>query len=266
MKSISLLVSSDTDDGAINVNSLGSEFKIRYDTPLIQERNIKNVNVALEKHESTFVFPNILEDINDKITITDTGVGSGTAFGPTEIQIPEGLYSRSQLSSALNLELYNAGAASSIVALQEDLSTQKVIFIANFVGITVDLTATDTFRDIIGFNSQTLGPSTISPTYWTGDNVAAFNTITSLLFHSDICDAGIPVNSTYSNILDQILINATPGKQIIHDPFNPPFVSANKLINSQNTTYKFWLTDQNNDLIDTLGEKWTGRLKITYET
>ena len=96
------------------------------------------------------------------------------------------------------------------------------------------------------------------------DNAAAFNTINSFLIHSDLVSRGIRLNNNYNQTLGQVLIDVSPGSQIVSKPFNPPRVSADELAGTIKSTIRFWLTDQSNAAVDTNSEYWTARIVISF--
>jgi hypothetical protein len=260
-------VSSNPANGSQNLSSDGSSFEVNYEgsPPLALPLTAKNISVSVKNAEIWWTVPNVISGQNDAFRLTDTGAGSGTAFGPTTINIPQGLYDLSGLAQTIERELVSAGAASGTISFSADNATQKVEITANFVGITIDFTVTNSVRDILGFNSQVLGPTAVAPTIWLADNVAAFNVVNYFLIHGDVCDKGIPINSSYTNILAKVVIDVSPGSQIIHRPFRPSRCGASKLKGTTQTNFRYWLTDDQNRAVNTNNEYWSATLSVKYE-
>ena len=132
--------------------------------------------------------------------------------------------------------------------------------------VQVDFTIANSIRTILGFDSQLIpaGGLTTQQIQQTGDSVASFNTITSLLIHSDLTSRGIRVNNKYNQAIAQITPNVTPGSLIVDAPFRPPRIPCPELVNSKRTRMRFWLTDQDDNLVDTNDEIFGCRFEIIY--
>ncbi len=264
---INLIASSDPANGATNISSDGSQFTVQLQDGIKIPKNAHNVHVSLQEATVWWVVPNIITGVNDKLYITAPRA-SDDALTAYVITLEQGLYDLTALNEAVLRELENAAAKtnpSTVINILSDNATQKVEFRYNYVGIEIDFTQADTFRDILGFNSQTLGPNATAPLIYLADNVAAFNTINSFLIHSDLVSRGIRLNNSYNQTLGQVLIDKAPGSQIVSTPFNPPKVSADELAGAIKSTLRFWLTDQANQPVNTNSEFWTGRVSIKYQ-
>jgi len=258
---ISLLVSSDPLAGATNINATGSQFTVLLEEGIKVPSDALNVNLRLEEATVWWVTPNISASLgNNKLYITEGAT-------PYVITIPDGLYDVIDLNTAIARELETAGATVSpqpLIVISADDATQKVIMDFEYNNVSVDFTQTDTFREILGFDSQVLGPYPTAPISILADNTAAFNTIESFLFHTNLTQKGIRINNSYSQTLGQIIIDVPPGSQITSSPRHPARVSAQDLAGQIKTSLKFWLTDQENNLVDTVGEYFTGRIVIEW--
>ena len=94
------------------------------------------------------VSPTISEEIGNNhfyITSPESGVADFT--------IPDGLYGVIELEAFLQQELVNLGGSADIISLTEQGSTQKLVITLGVTGNTVDFTASDTCRDVLGFDS-----------------------------------------------------------------------------------------------------------------
>jgi hypothetical protein len=264
-ENISLIVSSGT--GAKNVSSDGSTFTVQYDSPFGVPSDAKNVYVSVEESEIWWNIFNVVAGVNDQFKIVSDG--SGSAPSPNTynntVTITPGLYDPKGINKAIQQALSNDGADPKLIDIVGDNNTQRVQISALYTGISIDFTIANSFRVLLGYDSQVLGPSTIQPTYWLGDSLAAFNTVKYFLIHSDIVDQGIPSNGIYNSIIAQVLIDVRPGSQITYKPFHPSKSSANILKGTKNTSYRFWLTDQSNNLINTNDETWSCRLLLEWD-
>lgn len=255
-RSINLLASSDTDAGAENVSSDGSQFSITLSNPIQIPRNAINPRVSVEKATIWWTILNIEEGVNDTFYVNH----SSTDYTVT---IEPGLYDITGLNTALTRGLNNEEFTSTIT-LTGDNNTQKSILTIADTAVTVDFTQSDTFRELLGFDSQTI-VSTVADESFTSDNVANFSSIGSFLIHSDLTDKGIIINNRYSQAVAQVLIDVSPGSQIVYEPYRPSTTAAKMLAGSLKQNIRFWLTDQNGNAVNTNEESWTALMRIQYE-
>ena len=185
---------------------------------------------------------------------------SGTAFTLT---IPEGLYDLNSLNSTISRLMENAGGLQ-MISLSADFPTQRVIITFNQDDVTLDFTQSDTFRSILGFNSSLLGPYSTVPYNVLADNTATFNSIDYFLIHTDLISKGIRFNNAYNQVISQVLIDVSPGSQIVSRPNNPARVNADELSGSIRNKFEMWITDQANNSVNMNGENWSCRLLISY--
>lgn len=254
-----LLISSDTTNDRIQVSSDGSSFTVSLDNELKLPETAAVATVKVDSATIWYNTPNITTGENDKLYLDDNGT-------PYVVSIPTGLYSITDLNNAIDRELVNLGATSGLLTLVGDSSTQKSIIQFNKIGLQIDFTQTDTFRELLGFNSRLspLAPSTIDGQTDTGDNVAAFNQVEYYLIHSDIISKGFTLGNYSSDIIAQVLIDVSPGRQIVYNPLNPDIITANELIKNPRASLTFRLTDQLDRPVNTLGELWSVKLIIEY--
>ncbi len=257
-KEISFIVSSDPLNGAINLTNDGSRFKVQFEDPLIIPREATNLSVSVEEAIIWWTSPNVISGVNSEFYLDDNGT-------TRNVSLPTGLYDLTGLNAALNREIVDAGGISGLVTLTADTSTQKIVLTVAAAQQTIDFTQSDTFRDILGFNSQSLTNGATSPKAWLADNVAKFNVINYYLIHSDIISSGLRYNNKYSQILKQVNIDVAPGSQIVSTDFNPPRIDEDNLIGSSRTRLAFWLTNDKNELVNTGGEYWSSRIVIRYQ-
>jgi hypothetical protein len=264
---IDLIFSSATASGARNKTADGSSFNIQLEEGLQIPKDARNVNLQVETATIWNVSPNIITGTNDQLYITCPRE-SDSASTVYQLTIPQGLYSLSDLNQAIQRELSNAGAKitpDACVTLLADTATNKTEFRFNYTGIEIDFTQTDTFRDVLGFNSQVVGPNATAPLIYLADNVADFAVIEYYLIHSDLVNRGVRFNNNYSQIISQVLITAPPGSQIVHTPFHPAKSNAQDLAGNLRRNIKFWLTDQDDNLVSTNSEDYSVGIKITYQ-
>jgi len=261
---VNMLVSSETEAGAINVSRDGSEFEVQLQEPIHIPREAIGTTISVEEASVWWSVPNIITGENDLMFITYND-GVNPVFNYNLI-IPQGLYDLNGLNQAIERELTNQSAPTnpSLISLTPDDATQKVEIQANYAGVSIDFTQAQTFRIILGFNSSLVGPSIIAPEIFIAPNVAQFNSVNYFLIHSDISGKGIRFNNNYNQTIAQVLIDVAPGSQIVSKPFNPARTSAEELNGSRRTNIRMWLTDDLNRPVNTNGETWSARIVIKY--
>ncbi len=260
---IPFIFSSSEEAGAINISSDGSSFQVELEQPLIVPRESKNCYITVQNSTAWWNIFNIVQGINDRI---DVEYFDGIITVNHTITIEEGLYNLDHLTEEIGRELLANSLPQDLFVLVPDQSTQKTVIQFNYSGVQLDLSIVRNFADLIGFNERLVPQAgqTIGVQYEKSDSIANFNTIDYLLIHSDIISRGIRINDRYQNVISQMFINVAPGSQIVDSPFNPPEIPAEELIGEKRTTIRFWLTDQNNNLVNTQHELFSCRLVIHY--
>jgi hypothetical protein len=262
---ISMIVSSDPKAGAINRSTDGSYFEIQLQDGLQLPAEALNVNIAVEEATIWWVVPNIISGENDTMYIT--GPDTLDVVQNYVVVIPQGLYDLSGINQAILRDLENQGAKidpDPLITLTPDEPTQKVEMRFDYTTVSVDFTQPNTPRDILGFNPQVLGPYVGAPVNILADNIAQFNQVNYFLIHSDLTNKGIRFNNNYNQTIAQVLIDVSPGSQIVSHPFNPAKINAPELAGAKRTNLRIWLTDDQDRRVNTNGEYFTARIVIHY--
>lgn len=254
---VPIVLSSSVDAGAYNKSADGSTYSINIENGLQIPKEAKFCWIVCQAAEVWNTSPNIKTGINDKLYFTD-GMGSIT------ITIPQGLYDINQLNNEINRQIIAGGHDNDSIVIYGNSATQKTFIEFANIGASIDFTQPQTIREILGFNSQIVGPSVSVNENFYGDNVAAFNSIDYFILHTDLVNYGIRINNTFTQAVAQVLIDSSPGSQILSQPNNPPEVPCNELIGLKKTVIRSWITDQDNNLVDTAGEDFSMRLMIYY--
>jgi hypothetical protein len=259
-----LLVSSNPNNGAVNVNELGSRFDLYFDTPYQVPKNAKRCFLNVEAASVWWNVPNISNILNnDQFSLT---YFDGFISTPFNITIPKGLYDLNDLNEAINRELVNDGAPNNLITLIGDNSTQKTVIQFNPVApatISIDFTISNSIRTILGFNSQVI-PASSGPISFTSDNVAQLNSIDYFLIHSNLVGKGLRIGNNFSQVICQVLLDVPPGSQQTYEPPHPLYIDCNELIGRTVSSINVYLTDNNNNLVDTNGEYFSCRFSVHY--
>jgi hypothetical protein len=260
---VSMIVSSDPNNGAANISSDGSYFEVQLQDGLKIPKDALNVNISVEEATIWWSVPNIITGENDKIYMS--GPDPLDVVQNYVLTIPQGLYDLAGINEAIARELESAGAKfdpEPLVSLTPDEATQKVQLRFNYATVSIDFTPLDTPRAILGFDAAVYTPVPTNPIL--APNVAGFNTINYFLIHSDLTNKGIRFNNNYNQTIGQVLIDVSPGSQIVSKPFNPARINAQELAGANRTNLRFWLTDDEDRRVNTNSEYWTARIVIHY--
>jgi hypothetical protein len=183
------------------------------------------------------------------------------------VVLPQGLYDLNAMQNAIATQLENLGASSAtepIISLSADTASQRVNIRFPFPTSAVDFSQPETIRTIIGFPPTLIGDFVDAPKTITGSSTPAFNAVNYFLLHTDLTNLGLRFNNQYSQVVSQILIDRPPGSQILSRPFNPARIPVPELIGATRNSIRVWLTNDQNERINTNGEYYSARLKLEY--
>lgn len=257
---ISMIISSDPENGATNLQDNGSYFEVKLEEGIRISREALNVSIKVEEASIWWTIPNVETGKNDILHVT--GPNTSDVITTFDITIPQGLYDLNLLNLTIERQLKDAGAKTSpnsLITLLNNNSTQKVELDCNYSSVSIDFTHNDSISHLLGFEKQIYNASVnIAP------NIAKFNDINYFIIHSDITSQGIRFNGTYTQSLTQVLIDVSPGNQILNRPYHPAKVDCSNLRGENKNILRFWLSDDKNRRVHTNGEYWTARLKIEW--
>lgn len=237
---IPILLSSDTSSGAYNVNSGNSRFDVDFSQDIKIPAHAKNITVSVPNATLWYTSVNISAALGNNSFYLDV---SGDAV--YTVVLADGLYDLSSFAHSINVSLVNQGLASDIITFTGDHSSQKVVINFSVAGLRIDFTGANNVRTILGFNNAVAPAAyTTAATSIYGDSEAQFNTIDYFLLHSNIITGGIPVNGKSTSVIARVLINTSPGSQIIYEPRNPIHIKANHLAGSSIHRLHTWCTLQ----------------------
>lgn len=255
MYSIPLVLSSSVNNGATEKSEDGSTFTINLERPIIIPKEAKNCWIEIQSALVWNSVPNILTGVNDKFYFTYN-------LTPYILTLEKGQYDLEYLNIEINRQITSLGLPNNLILFRGDSATSKVVIEYLDANITIDFTQTDTFRELLGFNSQILSSAIIN--FQKGDTTARFNTINYFLIHSDLVNLGLRYNTQYRQIVSEVLIDVPAGSQIISRPYNIPKIPAPELIGTKRRRINVWITDDLNNRVDTNGEDYSFRMTINY--
>lgn len=261
------LVSSDENKGAYNKTEDGSTFTINQNLSI--PADARNIKIEISKMLVWNNFFNIKEGENNKFYIY--GPKTNDEYQLFEISIYSGIYDLNTLLNDILLELQLQDAKQepqAIFSMEPDTATGKINFILNYDNMYIEMRSWNTFHKILGLEEKqyTIPQNKTSPYQFLGDNgFAQFNSIEYILLHSNITDKGLELNGQTYNIIGQILPDVKSGSLIIYQPITPLKIECDNLKGNTINNITFWITDQDNNLLDTNKENYSMLLKLTYE-
>jgi hypothetical protein len=269
---ISILVSSDPLQGAINRSVDGSSFEIQLDDAIKVPKDAVNTTVSVEEATVWWTVPNIITGDNDTFYVYGDDNQAIPVPQLFTVVIPQGLYDLTLLNNALLSGLEALGARQvdalsnplPLITLSPDTATQKVVIRFNYANVYVDFQPVDTPRELLGYDALQYGPYIGAPLNILAPNVAALNTVNYFLLASDLVQKGIRFNNQYNQVISQILIDVAPGSQIVSTPFNPAKTDSQELAGAKRSNLRFRLTDERLRPVNTNGEHFSARVVIRY--
>lgn len=251
-----MILSSSDKSGALNKAPNGSSFQVSLEKGLLVPRRAKYCWLTVQSAEVWNTSPNVITGVNDRFPINDSA-------GALEIIIPKGLYDISLLNQEINRQIVASGRPSGSIEVIGNNATQKTFIKVVEVGTQIDFTGPNVINELLGFEPQ-LYVSVVANQLLEGQNVASFNNIDYFVLHTDIVSHGLRVNNKYTQAVAQVLVDAPTGSQILHQPDNPPEIPCPELIGTKKNLINVWLTDQDNNRVETSGENFSMRLVVYY--
>lgn len=260
-----LIINSDTKSNAQNISDNGASFEVHYANGFNIPREAKHVTLSVVEANIWWTMPNILTGINDTVEIKWEDQDNLGSYFQETIVLDQGLYSPAQMFASINQAFeVEHDAPSILISPIADISTGILTIRLNYDNTTVFFTTAQSPLTILGFPAVDLVRSGGSELF-EGTSVAQFNTINHFLIHSDMVRRGISTNNSHSSVIAMIGIDVNPGSQIVYRPYHPANVEANNLIDNNTAEFRFWLTDGNNNEVNTAGESWSARLVLAYD-
>lgn len=222
---------------------------------LIIPADARNATVSAVRAAVWNTVPNVVDGQNTLV------INKGGDTNVT-LTLDQGSYSVTQLAAAISRALVLAEQASTLLTVEGDDATQKVIFTSDTADTEIIVTGTSPFEllglDIGVFSLPVAGVSYPAP------NRAKFNSVNRFQISTNIAGRGLPVNGRFSGVLTTIPITASSGFQIIYSPTIPSTVSINDMVGTTLQSITAILTDENGNQVYT-GEPWSVEMLIQYD-
>lgn len=260
---ITLLIDSNPATGSQNLRNNGSTFDVVMVPNLKLPTDAENIYLEVKNATVWWSVPNVSANIgNNRFKITYNAVDY-------EFTIPDGLYSYSDLSLQIQVQVNNISAGvvpADVISLVVLNAENKIGIKFNYINTSVDFTIVNSVRGILGFNAEVVSSGGTVPVVQVAQNIANFNTINYFLVSAPtLLSSGLSFNSIYNSIIARIPINVPPNSQIQYDPRQTYKISANELAGINLSALTFNLTDDSGRFVDTRGEYWSVMFTIHYE-
>lgn len=249
-----LFVTSNPISGSRNLSDLGHSFDI-FLNPSLDIPHRYQPYLRLLKANIWWTIPNINQTLynNNRIVFSNDGVNN------LILNLETGLYDVAALQTAISDFMANNGFDRNVILVNGIEATGKIGLTINNNTLRV-IWNLSTIATFLGWTqaSPNSGPGIAGFTYISPD-VADFNSLESILVHCSICSGGYSASRGNSDVIGVVTPNVKAGNLIIYEPINPYKVKLNSRHISSIT---FFLTDQNNNVIDTGGEYFSLNLEI----
>jgi len=227
---MSNLFISSTQISSGQLDSNGSRLRLNFNNPIIVPKTKK---MRILSTSLWYDMPNITAELGNTIEfIYDLDVYTFT--------INPGLYSLKDLQERISEIEHNEGLPKPFIELIADESTSLISFRVNSGALAFSMdyeTNNYIFKNLLGFTGT---HNIANNNKWEeSTNKATLNQVNMIYVHVSFANGGYFNNSSGSNICAEILINVTPGTQILHTPYHPIVCNVNE---SQIDDCTIWLT------------------------
>lgn len=259
-----IFLSSDTSQSSniINKSADGSTFTVLMNPSITIPSTAKNIKIYTNSVNFWYSFINISSSRgNNKLYITDD-VALPSKYTLT---IDDGLYSLSDLDSALNYQVIAAGLPSGTLTLTGDNATGKVIFTLT-TGYQIYF-YTNSMYVLLGTTNLQKIPSgglTVATYIEKAGAVATFSSLSSVLYHCSLVNNSV-LNGRGSDVIASVSPNVSVGSLQIDRPYNLVKIPANNLVGLRIDQIGIYITDQLGNLLNTNSESYGLTIIIEFE-
>ena len=133
-------------------------------------------------------------------------------------------------------------------------------------GATIEFVSPNSLNTILGYEENTFYSQGGGPTdiLYVSPNIPQVNSVNFYLIQCDLVDRGIRFNNTYSQIIETILIDVSPGEQILTKPYHPPTCMIEHIAGNPITNVRVSLLNDSLRNANTGGENYYVRLSLKW--
>lgn len=265
---ISIIGDSNSSRGALNTTSEKDRFSVSLYEPIKVPANAKNCVVEVESSSIWNTIYNVFSSSdatatnpqNNNFVFTYATVGY-------LIPLPSGTYDLSQIQQAVNVGVRNgaSGLPDDTFEFIANDATGGVDIRVNTAGIVINFAYGNTIALLLGFAEADTSASGTAPSYFQSAGVATLDLVKYLKINSNITSEGLRINSTYKQTLDIVYFTSPVGSLNIDEKLNKSRCQADYLIGGSLKNLQFYLTDQDDNAVNTRGKDWQVKCSIIYE-
>ncbi len=264
--SVDFLVSSNPNSGAKNKNSLGSSFDVVFEKAYVYDAKARSIRLEVLESELYYNQPNVgPEYTNQKVRIIGPNKTTNI-IQVVDIDIPRGLYDPASLNSAFQYECDVANFPANMIQLLANDPINRIQIKFNNINAQVSMANQVYwgFAALIGFTPNIYVPTFVGQLV-TGQLLPTFNKINYFTITSNITSSATIVNGIATHVIARILITSSAGYQILNSPNFPYSFDITYLKGTNIKSLTFQLRDDTGNLVDTGGENWSLRYRLSYE-
>lgn len=245
----------------------GDAFTTLFKPPLWIPKGAKNCYVSLISARIINNIDNIKVGINDKFYYKS--YVNSVLSAERAITLDSGMYSVSDLNSALDREILAQTGVSGAIKLSVEYATNTIFFtVANGWQIDFSPAKMDTFRALLGFTSShpesTAGVliSAADNTVFGSNTDSEYGLNSVVHLHSSFGKSN--VNGTSSDVLEVISFTVSPGFPQNYQAVNPNLIDASNLAGTEISDAYFRLTNSfGSGLV--LPDSWSVTMRLQYD-
>jgi hypothetical protein len=236
-----------------NTKNNGSTISFYLDPPLSFGNS--SVSFKVLNAEVYYTFPNIsVAKANNTLTFLYQTISRQIVF-------ENGLYNLDSINQNIREYCIRNNIPDDLFLFSADPSTSKVSleFAYPNISVAIGVVGVD-IGPLLGWNTTTVLASNTNRIH-EAPNRAALNTVNRVLVHANFVNGSYFNSQGSSDVCANVQINVGVGRQIVYAPNHayPVSVFSNNL-----SSIEFYITDENNNRLDTNGEYWglTGLIEI----
>jgi hypothetical protein len=265
----------------VNKDLEGSRFQVRMEPPISVPKEAEGVFIECPSANILHVTPNIASEYqNNTLYLEYTYEDGGPQTLSLTLVVPDGNYTIDTLNAQFQVQLasfdippdntlkFSPGA---LIFTASDATQRISVTVAEGLSLLTNPLLANNVMPTLGFSTPVLGQpygdlvSTYDGQTFEAPNSAQLNRVNAYLLHSDLIQGGIPFNSQQDNIFAEVPIDVPAGGLIAYRPFNPFKVSGEHLKHGSKDLLTFFLTDEQNRAVNTLGENFDFSIVIKYK-
>lgn len=207
-----------------------------------------NSTIAVVSASIWWNFPNISPALNNNV------LNFSYLSAPYTINLVSGLYDITALQNEFTEFFKRNNLPDDLFEIVGNNSTSKIVAYLNYSGITLNFT-TSSIAPVMGFVNDITVPL-LPPgesDLFDAENIARFNNVNEIQIHTDFTYSSNYNGKNGSSIIASIQPNVNIGNQIIYTPLH---LIENTITNDYLDDVYIYITDENNNRLDTGGEYW----------